>query len=721
MSGPTPPLAIAAPSARPRTPSTRRLATRAAAWALLGTLGACDQASSGASLAPEQVRASLGVQATVLASSATAVSIRAGFRNASNQRVEIGAKDVALSASPSQRETMQVDLTRCLAEAAQRSDGACPVELQLVLLRGATPLDQRTTHVSVKPGESVTAGPVSLYEVQTVQVTTPAAGGGSGAPVTSMSVEAGDTLRFDATPVDATGAPVTGRTLQWSSSNTGIATVDANTGLVTARAAGTVTIQISGGGPTPTQIALTVVPPSVRALSVSPTSLAMFVGDSRQLAVTARDARNNVLTGKTIAYSSNNVAVATVGTDGTVRAIAAGSAAVTASSREGPNGSTVTTTIPVTVTLPPIAVLAASPTSVQLSAGTQTTVTVTARDAAGNAMPGRPTAITVGGYDNTLVRVTPSSGPGPFTLTVFGIAAGPTHILVQASEGPNSNVVVLTIPVTVTNPAVLVATPTTATFAVKSGTGNPQPIDLAIGSSVPASAFTGLTSAVTYKSGPTGWLAASLLQTTTPTTLHLAATVGALSTGIYSATVKITASSGASINVPVTLTVTAATPVDCSRSTQSPDFPPTSGVFFANPNGVDVTGGAGSYFIPVALGTQPQAIRVDYDMYTIPDALTVCFRGVPLYDTGGFVSGTGSFSFAYPGSSGTAASKTDPTQSMYVYLAVRGSDPSTSWDILVYGDYVAPSYSVPIRMPSVVWPAGQHPFDPPYRQPARHP
>jgi len=58
------------------------------------------------------------------------------------------------------------------------------------------------------------------------------------------SLPAGGTMVLTATPRDAAGQPLTGRTVEWRSSNDAVATVSA-AGLLTALAAGTVTITVS--------------------------------------------------------------------------------------------------------------------------------------------------------------------------------------------------------------------------------------------------------------------------------------------------------------------------------------------------------------------------------------------------------------------------------------------------------------------------------------------
>jgi len=75
----------------------------------------------------------------------------------------------------------------------------------------------------------------------------------------SATVPVGATLQLTATPKDATGSALTGRSVTWASSNTSVATVSA-TGLVTGQVAGTATITATSEGQSGTA-AITVTPP----------------------------------------------------------------------------------------------------------------------------------------------------------------------------------------------------------------------------------------------------------------------------------------------------------------------------------------------------------------------------------------------------------------------------------------------------------------------------
>jgi uncharacterized repeat protein (TIGR02543 family) len=164
---------------------------------------------------------------------------------------------------------------------------------------------------------------------------------------TSASILVGATQQFTATTKDAGGNVLTGRAVTWSSSNTGVATVNSSTGLVTGVAAGSVTITATSEGKSGTAT-VTVSQVPVATVTVSPVSASILVGGTQQFTATTKDAGGNVLTGRTVTWSSSNTAVATVNSStGLVTGVAAGSVTITATS-EGKSG-----TATVTVSAPP--------------------------------------------------------------------------------------------------------------------------------------------------------------------------------------------------------------------------------------------------------------------------------------------------------------------------------------------------------------------------------
>ena len=140
----------------------------------------------------------------------------------------------------------------------------------------------------------------------------------------------GDTARFAAEVQDANGNAIANAEVSWASSDDAVATVD-NTGLVTAVAEGTATIEatsgaISGSG-------TVAVMQEAATLTVTPDSLRLTaLGEQAQLTAEVLDANGNVIAGPMLNWASEDEAVATVDATGLVTAVANGETTVTASS-----------------------------------------------------------------------------------------------------------------------------------------------------------------------------------------------------------------------------------------------------------------------------------------------------------------------------------------------------------------------------------------------------
>src|SRR5438067_1425819 len=181
-----------------------------------------------------------------------------------------------------------------------------------------------------------TSNPGNLSDNASVTVT------GCTVPVASVSVtpasatiSAGQSAQLTATPQDANGNPLSGRTVTWSSSNTSVAVADVN-GKVTGVAPGSATITATSEGQSGTA-ALTVTNVPVASLTVSPASASVGAGQTVQLTATAKDANGKTVSGRVVTWSSSSASVATVTGSGLVTGVTAGSATITATS-EGQSG-----------------------------------------------------------------------------------------------------------------------------------------------------------------------------------------------------------------------------------------------------------------------------------------------------------------------------------------------------------------------------------------------
>ncbi|HEY6060242.1 MAG TPA: Ig-like domain-containing protein, partial [Gemmatimonadales bacterium] len=144
----------------------------------------------------------------------------------------------------------------------------------------------------------------------------------------SASVLVGLSVQLTATPRDASGNALSGRTVTWASAAPGVATVDA-AGLVTATAEGSATITATSEGQSGTAtIAVATVP--VASVDVSPASASVQVADALRLTAIPRDAAGNPLTGRVVTWSTTDATIAPVDATGLVTGARAGAATVTA-------------------------------------------------------------------------------------------------------------------------------------------------------------------------------------------------------------------------------------------------------------------------------------------------------------------------------------------------------------------------------------------------------
>src|SRR5438094_139790 len=165
----------------------------------------------------------------------------------------------------------------------------------------------------------------NLADTATVAVTLPPVASVSVSPA-SATVLPTQTVQLTATTLDSTGTVLTGRTVTWSSSSTGVATVNGS-GLVTGVAVGSTTVTAaSEGRSASSSVTVTTVP--VASVTVTPASGSLYVGQTVQLTATPKDSAGNPLAGRVVTWSSDNTTIATVSTSGLVTGKGAGSASV---------------------------------------------------------------------------------------------------------------------------------------------------------------------------------------------------------------------------------------------------------------------------------------------------------------------------------------------------------------------------------------------------------
>jgi hypothetical protein len=214
----------------------------------------------------------------------------------------------------------------------------------------------------------------------------------------STDLQVGQSILLTATARDAKGNALSGRATTWSSSSVAIATVTTG-GSVSAVAVGSATITATIGGKTGT-LTVNVVPPPVASVTVTMPSGTIQVNQAAQATAVLRDAANNVLTGRAIAWGTSDPAVATVSNSGLVTGLTSGNVLISATS-EGKSGAF---TLTVTAGNPADAPQISGITPSQLVEGQAATITGTKF--------GATTAdniVRVGGVAASVTAVTPTT------------------------------------------------------------------------------------------------------------------------------------------------------------------------------------------------------------------------------------------------------------------------------------------------------------------------
>jgi uncharacterized protein YjdB len=288
----------------------------------------------------------------------------------------------------------------------------------------------------------------------------------------SSPLVVGQTTQLTAEPRDAGGQALAGRTVLWSTSAAGVASVS-STGLVTAITPGTATISAVSEGKTGTST-ITVSPKPVSSVIVSPGQASVIVGQSVTLTAQVTDAQGNVLSGRPLTFSSGTPTVATVSSTGVVTGVAAGTATITVTS-EGKSGTATVTVVPI-----PVARVTVSPAQPNVTVGQTIQLDAAAEAANGQALTGRTATWTSGA---------PGVASVSSTGVVTGLAPG-TAVIFANIDGVigSSSVTVREVPV-----ASVVVTPTTSTIVVGASTQLSVSVRDASGAELPGR-FVGWTS-----------------------------------------------------------------------------------------------------------------------------------------------------------------------------------------------------------------------------------
>ena len=272
----------------------------------------------------------------------------------------------------------------------------------------------------------------------------------------------GSKTQLIATALDASQATLANRGIVWTTSNAGVATVDAN-GMVSGVGPGSAVITATSEGKSATST-FSIVQGAVASVSVTPNPVTMVAKQTTQLAATARDASGGVVSGKSVVWSSSNTAVASVSSQGVVTAVGAGSTTITATI-DGVSG-----TSAVTVSNVPVAKVDVTPVSPTINTGSSIQLATTVTDANGVVVTDR---VVTWATSNAAIASVSSTGvvtgvlPGSATITATSEGkSGSTTVSVTLVPVGSVTVAPNTLSLTPSQTGTLAATVTDANGAV---------------------------------------------------------------------------------------------------------------------------------------------------------------------------------------------------------------------------------------------------------------
>jgi uncharacterized protein YjdB len=143
----------------------------------------------------------------------------------------------------------------------------------------------------------------------------------------TISVQAGQTQQLVATPRDAAGNAIDGKSVAWASDNSAVASV--NSGHVATSKTGVATISANIDGVRGTAT-ITVTPGAPANVTVSAPAKKLKPGSSMQLTATATDSKGNNVPNQSFFWSSSDTNIATVSGSGVVTGRRSGNVTITA-------------------------------------------------------------------------------------------------------------------------------------------------------------------------------------------------------------------------------------------------------------------------------------------------------------------------------------------------------------------------------------------------------
>jgi hypothetical protein len=237
--------------------------------------------------------------------------------------------------------------------------------------------------------------------------------------VPRSAIRVGEKIQAAAIPLDASGGVLTGREVTWASSDNDVASVSTG-GLISALKPGAVTITATVEGKNgTTSVAVSLVP--VATITIDPPAPTISAGTSTTLTATLKDSAGNVITGRTVTWSTTNAPTAAVTQAGVVTGMLVGTADIVASIE----GKQAKATVTVNTTNTPVATISLTPATATMSGGAKKQLTTTLNDAYGNVLT---RTVTYTSNNNALATVSASgevtSAPGDGSVVITASIEG---------------------------------------------------------------------------------------------------------------------------------------------------------------------------------------------------------------------------------------------------------------------------------------------------------
>jgi hypothetical protein len=364
--------------------------------------------------------------------------------------------------------------------------------------------------------------------------------------------------------------------------------------MVTAMGSGTAIITVSAEGRN-APVTITVIAAPAIQLSPTTVSLNALQGQTAAETVNVTNAGGGTLSGLSgiVTYASgeptgwltaslnSTMAPATLALQASAANLQPGTYSATVTIRSSLSG-VAEKSVSVTFTVGQGPVIGLSATSLSFSAMSGGTApaaeTVSVTNTGGGTLSGLNGIVTYGSGQTSgwlVVSLNSTTAPATLTLRPSTVANGlplqpgtynATVVVRSSVPGVAETSASITFTVTAAPQPQITVSPTSVSFSVTAGQGNPASQTVSV-TNAGTGTLSGLSGTVTYSAGqPGGWLAAALNSTTAPAILTLTASTGSLAAGIYTATVTLrSATSGvAERSVNVTFTVVQPT-ASCSN------------------------------------------------------------------------------------------------------------------------------------------------------------